>query len=256
MKLIIKPGKFDLKIKSVIISAFFWMLITSCQEQSGMEFKIRQDLKSCFQTMDYKAQVYGNVAYNDPRLLELQKIMTDAVKQKPAWFKEHKQMYGQPVPYHPNLGLSKEEYNELLQLYSQNKPELQLSSVEDVEVIVKKNKVRFNGKNDLQFMDNLEIDIRENIIRMNGHTLEFLGEESTDNADNIFKTAYTAYSYQFLEPGNAVKIPSGDYKKQDVSIYKVTVGKLERGNRTFMIVKGLEFDKGQKTFDFEAPVIF
>lgn len=256
MNLIVKSGKFDLRIKSVLIISVLSLIMTSCADQSGMEFKIRNDLQSCFQTMTYKAQVYGNVAYSDPRLLELQKRMTEAVKQKSAWFKEYKQMYGQPVPYHPNLGLSQDEYKELLQLYSQNKPELQLSAVEDVEVTAKKNSILFKGKNDLQFMNDLEIDIRNNLVRLNGHELEFLEEENTNDADNIFRTSYSAYTYQFLEPGNAVKLSPNDYKKQNVSIYKVTIGKLERGNRTFMIIKGLEFDGGQKTFDFEAPIIF
>ena len=245
-----------MRVFTTLLIFLVTLTVVSCRQTPAINIKARQDLEKYFLTGSYDVKVFGNVAYTNPRIVELQKKMADAIRQHSEWFAEYRQKFDFPLPYHPNLGLSPEEYKEYLILTSKSKPELQLTGVEKVEVELKKNSILFFTRGGLQFFNGFEIDLKHNRITMNGHVLEFLSTESVTDSNNVFRSPYSGYTWQFLEPGNAIKLPPEDYKKQNTSIYKVTIGQLETGNRTILIVKGLEFDNGQKVFDFEAPIVF
>ena len=79
-----------------------------------MEVKIRQDMEKNFPAGTYDARVFGNVAYSNPRIVELQRKMTESIRRNAEWFAAFREKYDYPLPYHPNLGLSTDEYKEFL----------------------------------------------------------------------------------------------------------------------------------------------
>jgi len=245
-----------MKYKPLTFFILLALISFSCSQPSGMDFKIRKDLESYFNTGIREAQIFGQVGFSNARLLELQKRMTNAINQNSAWFESYKKEFDLPLPYHPNFGLSAAEYTELLKLYETNKPELQKTGTEKIDVIRKKNKIEFKGKGKLKFLNRFTINLNDNTIDFNDQILKYVSAESSSDTNHIFKSAWSGYTYEYLEPENALEIPKKDYRKQDFSIYRVTVGRMDSGNRTLLIIKGLQYKKGKKVFDFEAPVLF
>lgn len=71
-----------------------------------------------------------------PRLQALTDRFQAAARSDPAWFMEYVRANdrpGEPLPYHPKLGLGKEEYDEMLLLFDQ----LKLTRVADAELTVR-----------------------------------------------------------------------------------------------------------------------
>ena len=161
-----------------------------------------------------------------------------------------------PLPFHENLGLTPVEYNQFLRLSATIKPELKRTRVLSLDIMHKKTEIQFRGVGQLQFFDDVIIHFKDRSITLNEIKLKYMSEESAPDTNNIFRSPWKGYTWQYLSPENALQIPKDEYQMNNVTIYKLTIGKLEKGNRTFIIAKGIEYDKGEKVFDFEAPIIF
>jgi hypothetical protein len=182
--------------------------------------------------------------------------MTEAIQKNAEWFSEYRKNNSLPLPYHRNLGLTPADYNEFLRLSSANKPILKRTSVLSLDILHKKTEIQFRGVGQLQFFDDVIIHFKDRSITLNEKKLKYLSEESAPDTNNIFRSPWKGYTWQYFSPENALQIPKDEYQMKNVTIYKLTIGKLEKGNRTFIIAKGIEYDKGEKVFDFEAPIIF
>jgi hypothetical protein len=238
---------------SIIAIAF---VLLSCNRVPEKNMAITQDLLSYLPEGKFDVQVFGEVSYGDPMLVTLQKKMTEAIQKNAEWFAEYRKNNSLPLPYHKNLGLTPAEYNEFLRLSSANKPILKRTSVLSLDIMHKKTEIQFRGVGQLQFFDDVIIHFKDRSITLDEKKLKYLTEESAPDTNNIFRSPWKGYTWQYLSPDNALQIPKDEYQKKNVTIYKVTIGKLEKGNRTFIITKGIEYDKGEKVFDFEAPIIF
>jgi hypothetical protein len=245
-----------MKVIPGIAIAVLTIALCSCNRMTEETLAIKQDLLNYLPEGKFDVGVYGEVAYDDPRLVELQTKMVEALRKNAEWFADYKQNNDLPLPYHVNLGLTPFEYKEFLVLSSKNKPVLKRTHVLSLDIIQKNNELQFRGVGLLEFFNDVIIHFRRNTITLNENELKYLSAESSPDTNNIFRSPWKGYSWQYLSPENALQIPQDEYKSKNVTIYKVTIGKLEKGNRTFIVAKGIEYDKGEKVFDFEAPIIF
>lgn len=244
-----------MKVLNILLFAWIILGAFACKSISQENLDIQEDVMKILPAGKYDAQIYGQVAYGSPRLVALQKKMTEAIQKNAQWFAEYKAQNSLPLPYHPNLGLSPGEYKELIILSQDDKPRLKKTGAEVLLIIQEKHSIRFDGMRVLEFLDDVEINFMSNTVTMNQNKLKFLSEESSADTNNIFRSPWKGYSWQLLQPANAMEIPRDKYGKNNIRIYKFTVGKLERGNRSFIIAKGFQYSKGEVEFQFEAPII-
>jgi hypothetical protein len=242
-----------------IFKAFFFVLILitaiSCGRIPEENLLLQEEVMKILPAGKCDAQIFGQVAYGSPRLVALQKKMTEAIQKNAQWFAEYKAQNSLPLPYHPNLGLSPREYNEMILLSKDDRPRLKKTGAEVLEITHEKHSIGFNGMRVLEFFDDVEINFRSNTVTMNENKLKYLSQESSPDTNNIFRSPWKGYSWELLEPANAMEIPKEKYGKKSIRIYKFTVGKLERINRSFIIAKGFQYKDGEVEFEFEAPII-
>jgi hypothetical protein len=242
-----------------IFKSLFFVLILftaiSCGRIPEENLLLQEEVMKILPAGKYDAQIFGQVAYGSPRLVALQKKMTEAIQKNAQWFADYKAQNSLPLPYHPNLGLSPGEYRELILLSQDDKPRLKKTGAEVLEIYHEKHSIGFNGMRVLEFFDDVEINFRSNTVTMNENKLKYLSQESSPDTNNIFRSPWKGYSWELLEPANAMDIPKEKYGKKSIRIFKFTVGKLERINRSFIIAKGFQYKDGEVEFEFEAPII-
>lgn len=96
-----------------------------------------------------------------PRLAALSEQMTTAMGQHGQWLKQYvaeKAEPDKPLPYHPNFGLTADEYRELLNLY--DKQQLQVVDRFQLAVEVQGDRLTFRTPNPrYTYLDSIKIDL-------------------------------------------------------------------------------------------------
>jgi hypothetical protein len=103
--------------------------------------------------------------WSPPKLAELTQRLQQAAQADPTWFQEQvrQAVPGQPLPYHPKLGLTESEYREFLALSDS----VQMKPVRTALISVEPTRVgwRFGIATSLAALQNVEIDTVTNVVR-------------------------------------------------------------------------------------------
>ena len=245
---------FDRKPVLKIFLILSVVLLTSCSQKERTSRLVEEDIRAILPSGKYRAQIFGEVIYDNARFTELQKKMTESLREHADWFAEYKATHSLPLPHHPYMGLTLQEYKEMIELNKTTRPILNGTGQEILEVIQERNSISFISKGQLKFFNDTEIRFRENTIRINDLELPYFEDVTQTDTNSAFRSAWSGYSWQYVDPPNALDLPKKEYKANNVSIYTITIGRLEKGNLSFIIVKGIQYKNGKKVFDFEAPV--
>lgn len=191
-----------------------------------------------------------------PRQAELMVKFQKGIQNNYEWFAENMQKVapGQPMPYHPNLGLSKEEYEELQVLIKNF--EITSSGSEDVEIIKSDSIISFKANGKLKILDAVRINLEKNEIIIGEYTLTYSGPANIDNDKNGLKSKWKGHNWAYEFPKDLSVDKIKDIDNLIAKNYKFTIGKLEKNGKTFMQIKGLEINKGVKEVQFDIPIIF
>lgn len=148
--------------------------------------------------------------------------------------------------------LTEEELNEFMD-YSKN-IKLLPSGTLGVTVKYSKNKVSFQSSGKLEILNYIEFDLSKDIVKIENYLLPFKDSTKVSTTTNALQDSWKGYTWEFVDPKD-IEIPTSE-TIQNVSIkrYKVTLGTLDKTNKTFLIIKGQEFKDGQKLLDFEIPI--
>ena len=73
---------------------------------------------------------------------------------------------------------------------------------------------------------------------------------------NALKSKWKGYSWKFDILKNLDMADFKNLNTLNVIQYKFTIGRLEKTGKTYMSLKGIEFEDGIKSVDFELPVQF
>lgn len=193
----------------------------------------------------------------DPRFQELQTKFMKAVELNKEWFIEQQKIIqetGSPMKYHPNIGLTESEYNELNEFTkSGTGMEVQISGTEDVEFIYKGDELTFKSKNKLDLLNILRIDVKEKKAWLGDFELNNFTEINVDNDKNAFRTKWKGYQWSYTTSN---EIDLNKPEDVNVSSYSFTLGQLEIDNSTYMEIKAKEIVNGEKVLNTQIPFKF
>lgn len=248
-------------MKQTLYIFILLIFLTSCgnsqppNSQNKLTGNIQSDLKILLPNKQVNADIMDGVLQN-PRQVELTKKFQSAIQKNYDWFLEYMKTIpeGQPMPYHEKLGLTKEEYAELMDFM--NNVEVVSSGKEDIIIEVKDDFIRFKSKNRLTSLDSLTIDLKNNIVSFGRYKMPFADTLNITTDKNGLKSRWTGYSWKFEEPKNLDINALKDLSSLTMIQYKFTIGRLEKNGKTYMSLKGREVEEGAKTIDFELPVQF
>jgi hypothetical protein len=237
------------------------IFLTSCgnsqstNSQKKLTGNIQFDLKTLLPNSNVKADIMDGVLQN-PRQAELTKKFQSAIKENYDWFLEYMKTVpeGEPMPYNAKLGLTKEEYTELMGFM--DNVEVVSTGKEDILIETKGDFIRFKSHNKLADLDSLIIDLKNNIVTFGQYKMSFADTLNITTDKNGLKSKWKGYSWKFEVPKNLDITDLKDLSTLSMIQYKFTIGRLDKNGKTYMSLKGREVEDGAKTVDFELPVQF
>lgn len=157
------------------------------------------------------------------------------------------------MPYHPDLGLTKEEHAEL-QRYSKN---IELSSSGNAGITINKKGdiIQFDADGKLALLKAIKMDIVKNIVTIGEYILSFSESLNILDVNNGFKSKWKGFKWTFEDPKNLDINALKDLQTFKAKIYKFIIGRLEKNGKTIMIIEGREFENGAKQVSFNLPLI-
>lgn len=216
---------------------------------------IENDLKILLPNGEVSADIMDGV-FQAPRQMELIRKFQSSIKKNHEWFVDYMKTMpeGQQMPYHVNLGLTKEEYDEL-QGFMDN-IEAVSTGVENISIKLTDDIIHFKSQNKLSVLDSLTIDLKRNIVSLGQFKMPFADTINVTSEKNGLKSKWTGYSWVMEEPKNFDFNQLKDLSSLKMKQYKLTIGRLAKNGKTYMSLKGREIEGGAKIVDFELPVQF
>jgi hypothetical protein len=167
-----------------------------------------------------------------PRQVELSQRLAEAARKDPAWFREHltkRAAPGEPLPYDPRLGLSKEEYDELNKLNAR-RPSLRKMGQATLTVSRRGPDVYvFDGGRTLPELTGIEVDLKRDVVRTPRGVAAERFEIKANPSQPSPPGPWSGVGWKL-----AVK---GDANFVGAKIVQLTVGKAEQSNRGVLYYK-------------------
>lgn len=237
------------------------IFLTNCgnsqttNSQENLTGNIQSDLKALLPNKNVQADIMDNVLQN-PRQVELTKKFQSAITENYEWFLEYMKTVpnGEPMPFNEKLGLTKEEYKELRALM--DNVEVVSTGKEDIFIEIKDDLIRFKSHNKLAKLDSLTIDLKNNTVNYGQYKMLLADTINVTTDKNALKSKWKGYSWKFEIPKNLDMADFKNLNTLNVIQYKFTIGRIEKNGKTYMSLKGIEFEDGIKSVDFELPVQF
>lgn len=128
------------------------------------------------------------------------------------------------------------------------------SKTEKVEVIHSKNSVSFKSSGKLEILNYIKYNSSTNTFQIEDYKLTFKDSTNVTNKNNALQENWNGYVWEYVDPED-IKMPTQEtIGNISIKQYKVTLGTLEQSGKTFMILKGQEYHKGQSVVNFEIPI--
>jgi hypothetical protein len=219
------------------------------------DVSVESDLKNYVPNGEVRVEIWDSIK-TSPQLMELSLKFQEGAKNNYEWFVDYMAKYANKgkMPYHRNFGLTKKEYNELMDYFKKG-IELVLTQYDTIKINKSDTLITFETKGKLDVLNFLKIYPTENKILLFEDTLKCLGKVFITTNTNAFKSEWTGYNWQTELPED---FDFNDLKRLETfsfKNYKVTIGKLKKDNVTFFIIKVGEINNGEKTIDYELPII-
>lgn len=190
------------------------------------------------------------------RLLELSLKLKIGISKNQEWFIEYLKTVpeGEPMPYHPNMGMPEEEYNEFLQL--SGNMEVMSMGQENLEIKKGDTFVTFRGTGKLSLFDNVKIDLKNNQIYYKDYILAYEKETIVEDDSNGFKSKWKGYIWRYTLPDDIEDVDFTDLSNLSITNVKFTVGQLESNGRIYLKLKEEIVENGVKIEDDELQILF
>jgi len=232
--------------------------ITSGKKKITRELK--QDIASLIPSGTMTVDIMDEVTMS-PRREELQRKFMLGVKMNREWFMEQQKLVettGREITYDPKLGMSKPEWEDYKQL-AENMSDMKAISSGKVQVtVIKENDViSFKSDGKLSHLNSVTIDLKNNVVMFANNTLNLVDTIHVASDDNVFKSAWRGYKWQFSNPENPV-MPTSQTPLESFSmqLYGLTLGLFEKTGKTYMEISGSEVSNGVQTLRYKIPIVF
>jgi hypothetical protein len=213
------------------------------------------DLPIIFESQTVTAHIMDGIKRN-PRQLELTQKIQSSLQNNWEWYQEYIKTVkkGEPLGYHPNLGITEKEYDEFLKISKDI--EVESTGKEDLEIINADNKIKFNADGRLSIYNDLIIDIKNNQILYKDYILPFLDKINIEDADNGLKSKWKGYNWAYEYPVITDETDLTDLKNLNITIVRFTIGQLEKNGKIYMQIKERKMESGVKTVENQIPIMF
>jgi hypothetical protein len=239
------------------LSIFLILLISCGNSQTHQQRQaISSDINNFLPNGTITVNVMDGIKQNK-RQEELLKKFQEGIQQNYEWFVDYMQTVpnGQPMPYHPNLGLTEKEYKELQGFM--NDIELVSSGKTDITIINTNNIIEFKTDDEkLKLLEYVRIDLTRNVVTIGEYELPFSDTVNITDDKNALKSQWKGYTWKLEEPKDIDLNTLKDLETLRMKQYKFTIGHLDKNDKTFMLIKGQEIENGVKQVSFELPLIF
>ncbi len=225
------------------------------QSDSDRSVGIAATVAGWFPVGEHTADIMDSVVYPQ-RMVALTERFKESIALHQEWFMEAigELQDGEPLAYHPNMGLTPEEYAEYRSLTDSvmaypSGQELLTISMED-------SMLGFQGTGRLEFMDMIKIDLKENVAYISNITLPFADTVIVGDEGNSFRSTWRGYSWESGTSLDPAHLTVDSLAGMMVTHYGITVGKINRTNKTYIKVTAKEMNQGVKELNLELPIVF
>lgn len=248
-------------MKQIYLLILGVLLLANCgnsqinEKQTNLQGNIATTLNNLLLEGKTTVDVLDSIKQNARQLALTQKLQL-SIQQNQQWYFEYIKTIpkGMPLPYHKNLGLTKEEYDELFSYADQM--ELISSGKNDITIIKNENTIQFKAEGKLGLLNAITVDLNKNIVLIGKNELTFSDSINVDNNNNAFKSKWKGYSWILEYPKEEDLKNTTDFKTLNLKLYKFAIGRLENNGKTIMRIKGQEIEGGVKKISFDIPIIF
>ncbi len=237
------------------------ILLTSCGKSQTSDMRpqlsgdITKDVINLLPEGKFTADIMDSVIQS-PRQAELTRKFREGIQKNWEWFAQYSKTVepGQPMPYHPNMGITEEEFNEL-QRYMSN-IELVSSGTASFRIENENDIIQFKANGRLKLLELVKINLKTNEVNVGKYELAFADTDNVVDDSTGLKSKWKGYTWRYEEPKDISLDALQDLQTLKAKQYKVTIGRLEKNGKTYMSIKGQEFDNGEKQVGFEIPLVF
>jgi hypothetical protein len=248
-------------MRRIVFLLTLTIFLTSCSNSQTntkalqLTGEIKNDLTNLVPNGSHTVDIMDGVRQT-PRQVLLTKKFQEGIKNNYEWFVDYMKTVpeGQPMPYHSKLGMTIQEYDELMG-YLDN-IEIVSTGKESIVIEQKNDTIYFKSKGKLSDFDALKIDMKNNIAIFRHYKMLFADTVNVTDDKNGLRSKWIGYTWRFEDPSDVNLNDLKDLGTLKMKQYKITIGRLEKNGKTYMSLKGREIEYGAKTVDFELPVIF
>ncbi len=221
---------------------------------------IQKDIDLLIPSGEIMVEIMDEVTMS-PRRQVLQAKLMQAMRDNSEWFMEQQELVetaGGIISYDPRLGMTEPEWEEYKK-YLNDMSDMQVVASDRMKVIITKSNgiISFKANGKLSHLNATTIDTQNNIVKMNSYKLIPLDTICVTSADNVFKSAWRGYKWQFSEPEN-VTMPTTpeEFANFSTKLYGLTLGLFEKTGKTYIEISGSEISEGMQTIRYKIPIVF
>ncbi len=173
----------------------------------------------------YKVEYYPNkqVTAGQKQLLQKLSKLIETNSRTQKYFRQIQE--GESPTYNSNIGISKQEYNQLIELFSNRKPE-KLNGT--LKIIRDGNHFKFQGQGKLSLLDSVTISINNKSVSFKQYSMS-LNKDSIDLSGEDIPKGDTIEFYEYYKgPDGILGLTGLD------GIYELLICKLKPSNRTYL----------------------
>lgn len=254
-----------MKLIGTILALTFLTACGQTQSQSKLTDKkitrdFQQDMASLLPTGEYTVDIMDEVTMS-PRRQELQEKFMQAMKANSEWFMQQQKIIeqtGQGISYDPRLGMTEAEWKEYKK-FMDSMSDMQVTSSGTAKITVSKTNdiITFKSEGKLSSLNQTSIDIKNKTVKVNNNILPLIDTICVTNADNVFKSAWRGYKFQFSDPANAtMPTTQEELANFSMSLYGLTLGLFDKSGKTYIEISGSETSGGQQLVRYKIPIVF
>lgn len=204
---------------------------------------------------DHVADIMDSVVY-PPRMIELTNRFRDSVASHHDWFIDAlgKVKEGEPMAYHPNMGMTVAEYAEFSSFkdsvisFSSGQARITIGMEDSI--------IEFHGTGRLDLLDMIKIDLKQNVAYISNVLLPTVDTIAVADSSNSLRSAWRGYSWRYDYPENMDPQDLRNLDSLTIIHYRVLVGRIARTGKSYLSIEMKEIRDGVKEMNFELPVTF
>lgn len=250
-------------IKLLLVLILFYGCGNSQERKHELVGNLTTDLENLIPNGNHKVDIIDGIVM-DSRYEILYEKFIIAMQENKEWFLEQQKITektNNPVPYHPNIGMSEKEYEEF-QILMNEGPGMEMvkSGTAMVHFEREKDLIKMSGTDRLNFINEILIDLENNIAFIGDVKLDIFKEIEVDTDKNGLKSKWKGYQWLFESSNLENRLQDlesmKDVEKMSIKLYKLTIGRLDKDGTTYMEFTESELNNGVRIKNIKIPIKF